>query len=352
MKIFKTPGIDEIFDLYVAYGYVESLIRSGASEVELVPAGGTYEVHGDADFREGLIDALREMLSMHIALARYSPKEGGKLISDVDFSAGANVNPSSWDSIPNHLQKIQERIKLNKPLKGIGGNRGITIPLALMPSAGKFLLKHFGVEGQNPVRAKTEEEILAYALAWVGFHHYTPYIRYNKGNTTWVHIYQIAPVEPIETFELLALKDLKKHLPHYYEERMGFLANRRLALLYHLLHTESLGALEVLTSKEFVIRSYTLEKAGNNQAIRSFGEENIGKLMDFLWKLKAKSTYHTVRFLDSLLRKDSDAALTLVDAVLNDRPEGLYMALRVARRSGVVSSRSVIEGMEAFIDET
>ncbi|WP_367884134.1 hypothetical protein [Thermococcus sp. JCM 11816] len=83
----------------------------------------------------------------------------------------------------------------------------------------------------------------------MGFHYYTPpYVKYTKGgNTTWVHIYQIAPVEEVDMISLLALKDIKMHLPHYYENSLDFLTNRRLALLYHLLHSESLGgALESL----------------------------------------------------------------------------------------------------------
>ncbi len=342
---FETPNIDLIFDLYVAYGYVESLVRAGAEEVILEPLGASYSIYADISeekFYRGLFDVLEEMLALHAALARHSPREGGKLTSDADFSAGANINNVYWDSIPRNLEKARESLERGKPPKG-----PVTMPITLMPSAGKYLLRHFGVHGGNPIKV----DLLNYALAWVGFHYYTPYLRYTKGDTTWVHVYQVAPAEEVDRVSLLALKDLKMHLPHYYEEHMDFLANRRLALLYHLLHSESLGALEVLTEKEFTIRSYTLEKAGNNQAVRSFGEEEVGKLMDFLWHLKKEDFYHAVRFLDSLLRNVPEGALAIVDAVLNERPEGFYHALKLAKRSKIVPSPRLVSAMEGFINE-
>ncbi|ASJ12046.1 type I-A CRISPR-associated protein Cas8a2/Csa4 [Thermococcus thioreducens] len=347
MKAYPTPGIDEVFDLYVAYGYVEALVRGGAEEVTLIPEGtargGYYTVEGNGDFEEGLASALEEMLSLHYALGNYSSREGGKVISDADFSAGANINNAYWDSVPSRLSTVLEKIVANKKT-----SRRYPVPITLMPSAGKFLPKHMGIQGGNPLKIDS----LSYALAWVGFHYYAPYVRYGKGNRTWVHIYQVAPQESLGLVELLALKDLKEHFPHYYEGSMDYLSNRRLALLYHLLHTESLGAIETVTRKSLIMRSYTLERDGNNQAIRSYGEEDIGKLMDFLWELKRRSTYYTVRFFDALLRKESEAVIAIIDAVLNDRPEGLYQGLRIAKRAGITPTQSVVEGMEAFMDET
>jgi len=344
---YSTPGIDEVFDLYVAYGYVEALIRGGAEEVALVPegaAGGSYySVEGDGDFRRGLIDALEGMLSLHYALGNHRSGEGGKVVSDADFSAGANVNNAYWDSVPSRLKDALEKLSAEKKLGG-----RYPLPITLMPSAGKFIPKHMGVQGGNPLKIDS----LNYALAWVGFHYYTPYIRYTKGTRTWVHIYQVASQEELNLVELFALKDLKKHFSHYYEANMGYLSNSRLALFYHLLHTESLGAVEAITKKSLLVRAYTLERDGNNQAIRSYGEEDIGKLIDFLWELKKRSTYHTVMFFDTLLRKESEAVLSIVDAVLNNRPEGLYLGLRIAKRAGITPPQSVVEGMEAYVDET
>ena len=363
MERYHTPGIDEVFDLYVAYGYVESLVRGRAREVTLIPAlvpgetvqKGYYTVKGDGNLREGLIDALEEMILLHYAIGNYRySREGVKVISDTDFSAGANVNNAYWEGVPNCLKEILLRILNNKSLKRVCNSKGITIPLTLMPSAGKFLPKRFGMEGQNPIKAKTEKEILSYALAWIGFHYYTPYLKYSKNKKNWVHIYQVAPQRALNLVDLLTLKDLKKHSPHYYEDNMDYLSNRRLALFYHLLHTESLGAIETITRKSLVMRSYTLwlDESTHNQAIRSYGEKDIGKLMDFLWELKRRSTYHTVRFFDALLRKESEAVIAIIDAVLNHRPEGLYCGLRMARRAGIIPPQSVVEGMEAFIDET
>lgn len=347
METYQTPGIDEVFDLYVAYGYVETLVRGGAEEVTLISEGTAqrsyYTVESDGDFRAGLIDVLEEMLSLHYAIGNYRSHEGGKVISDADFSAGANVNNAYWDSVPLRLGNVLEKLRTGKK---VGGK--YPIPITLMPSAGKFMPKHMGVQGGNPIKVDS----LSYALAWVGFHYYTPYIRYTKGNRTWVHIYQVSSQEDMNLIELLALRDLKKQFPHYYEANMSYLSNSRLALFYHFLHTESPGAIETVTRKSLLIRSYTLERDGNNQAIRSYGEEDIGKLMDFLWELKRRSTYRTVMFFDALLRKESEAVMTFIDAVLNDRPEGFYQGLRMAKRAGITPPQSVVEGVEAFIDET
>lgn len=342
---FKTPQIDPVFDLYVAYGYVESLVRSGTREIVLTPNGTSYSIQTDVsgeEFRHGLTDAIKEMLALHAALARHSPTEGGKLVSDADFSAGANINNVYWDSVPRTLKKVKESLEKKKSVKGTA-----TMPITLMPSAGKYMLKHFGAQGGNPIRV----DLFNYALAWVGFHYYTPYVKYTKGNTTWVHIYQITPVEETDMVSLLALKDLKMHLPHYYESNLEFLTNRRLALLYHLLHSESLGALELFSEKEFVIRSYTLEKSENNQAVRSFGEEEIGRLMDFLYELKRRDFYHAVRFIEDLLRKTTEGALALVDAVMNKRPEGFYAALKLGKKGGVIPSLELVEALEEIVYE-
>ena len=353
MAIYQTPGIDEIFDLYVAYGYVEALVRGGAGEVKLIPAPATgestqrsyYAVKGDGDIRDGLVDALEEMLSLHYALIKKTKRKEMRVVSRVDFSKGAVMEQGSQKNIPQYLSEILDFLGRNRD--NLLESKEYTVPLSLMPSAGKYVPQHF----KMPTKQR-KIAALSYALAWIGFHYYTPYVKYSKGSRTWVHIYQIAPQEELDLVELLALKDLKKHFPHYHEGKMDYLSNRRLALLHHLLHTESLGALETITQKFLVIRSYTLERDGNNQAIRSYGEEDIGKLMDFLWELKRRSTYYTVRFFNELLRKESEAAIAIIDAVLNSRPEGLYSGLRMAKRVGINPPQSVVEGMEAFIDET
>ncbi|ASJ08818.1 type I-A CRISPR-associated protein Cas8a2/Csa4 [Thermococcus siculi] len=345
-ETFKTPGIDPIFDLYVAYGYVESLVRGGAKEITLTPKGISYSLQTDIpeeEFRRGLTDALEEMLALHVALARHSPREGGKLVSDADFSAGANINNVYWDSIPRNLKKAKERLEAGKL-----PHDTVTMPITLMPSAGKYMPKHFGAQGGNPIKV----DLLNYALAWVGFHYYTPYVKYTKGDTTWVHIYQIAPAEEVDMISLLSLKDLKMALPHYYENSLDFLTNRRLALLYHLLHSESIGALEAFTKREFMIRSYTLEKSGNNQAVRSFGEEEIGRLMDFLYELKRRDFYHTVRFIEGLLRETTEGALAMIDAIMNERPEGFYTAINLGWKKGVIPSQEIITTLGEIINET
>ncbi len=338
--MFETPGIDEIFDLYVAYGISECLIRGGCENFELVPFGNKYKIVSkevDQDemenaLKNGLIDALEEMLALHRALMDGSG-------SEADFSRGANINNMYFSGIPKTLTEVKENLINNrKP----AGNE--TIPITLMPSAGKFLPKHFEVKGGNPIKI----DRINYSLAWVGFHFYTPYIKYEERDRAVVHVYALVPLESLKSIEILALKDLKKRLPHYWVE--DFMSNSKLALLYHLTHTESLGALEVLTKKSFSLRVYTLNREKKNQSIRYFDTQNIGKLMNFLWLLKRKSVYHAIKFVDELLKLDSEAGLSLVDAVLFDEVDGFYKALRIAKRSGVTISRKVVEGIQEYIN--
>ncbi|WP_367884133.1 hypothetical protein [Thermococcus sp. JCM 11816] len=100
-----------------------------------------------------------------------------------------------------------------------------------------------------------------------------------------------------------------------------------------------------------MIRSYTLEKSGNNQAVRSFGEEEIGKLIDFLWKLKRRDFFHTLRFIEGLLKGTTEGALALVDAVMNKRPEGFYAALKLGKKGGGIPSLEIVAALEEIIYE-
>ena len=344
---FETPGYDEILDLYIAYGYVECLIRAGVEEITLIPKGRRYviETNNPYPIEKGIVHALEDMLALHKALGRYSPKEGSKVVSNVDFSAGANINNVYWDGVPKMLDEIKNTLKSGKTLSP---KRKITIPMTTMPSAGKFMPKRYGVEGGNPVKADS----LSYALAWIGFHYYTSYLSYTKSNSTWVHIYALKPLEPLGLVEVLALKDLKKPVNSYYEKQGEFLSHRRQALLYHITHTESLGALEVLTGKRFTLLAYTLEKAGNNQAIRSYNEEDISKLIEFLWRLKAENPYYAVRFIDNLLRNDLEFSTAFIEGILYDKPDGIYTAIRGMQRSGKKVPQDVISAIQRWLDES
>ncbi len=336
--MLETPGVDEIFDLYVAYGMAECLVRKGIEDFELIPLGNKYKIVAKEEIRDenalknGLIDALEEMLALHQALMDSSGS------SEADFSRGANI-----DTDPHYLRKIEktfENIINNK--KELEEYK--TIPLPLMPFAGRFLPQYFSVKSGNPFKV----DRINYSLAWVGFHFYTPYIKYTEEGKTSIHIYALIPLESLNALEILALKDLKEKLPHYTE---NFMSNSKLALLYHLAHTETLGALEVLTKKSFSLKAYTLNKEKNNQTIRYFDTQNIGKLMKFLWMLKRKSVYHAIKFIDDLLlRVDSEAGLSFVDAVLFDEVDGFYKALRIAKRSKVNVPRKVVEGIQEYIN--
>jgi CRISPR-associated protein Csa4 len=141
-----------------------------------------------------MLNALEDMLSLHKAIGKYiSKKEGIKVVSDVDFSAGANINNVYWDGIPKTLEKIKENVKKGK----LSTKSNNTVPLTLMPAAGKYMPKIYGVKSGNPI--KIDE--FSYALAWIGFHYYTPYINVSDNRATYIHIYAIKSID--EGIELL-----------------------------------------------------------------------------------------------------------------------------------------------------
>jgi len=77
-----------------------------------------------------------------------------------------------------------------------------------MPAAGKYMPKIYGVKGGNPIKIDDSN----YALAWIGFHYYAPYINISDNRATYIHIYAIKPLEELGLIEILALKDLKKKM--------------------------------------------------------------------------------------------------------------------------------------------
>lgn len=324
---FETPSYGEILNTYIAYGVVESLLRAGVEELTLIPQGGKYIVKANAPkstLLAGISDAIEEMLSLHYALGRYSPKEGGRVVSDADFSAGANINNVYWSGVPSKLKEILEKSESGKRLSK---KRDITAPLTLIPTAGKFLPEMYRMKGGNPIKMNE----LDYALAWIGFHYYAPYINISEGKSTYVHVYLPMPLEPLNLVEVLSLKDLKSQKSHYYLSSNKPLTNSKVALFYHLTHTETLGALETITKKKFTLAMYTLEKIGNNQAVRSFGELNIANLMDFLWRFKSTNPYYALRFVDAL-KDDIELALEFIDGILYEDPDAVYLAIRGLKR--------------------
>jgi len=343
--LFETPGYNEIFDLYIAYGAAECLVRDGIENLKFFPRGNKYYIVVEESnvniknrIKNGMLHALEDMLSLHKAIAKYIPKkEGIKIISDVDFSKGANINNVYWDGVPETLEEIKENIK-----KGKLSTKKKTVPLTLMPAAGKYMPKFYGVKGNNPI----EIIYFYYALAWIGFHYYTPYINVSDNRATYIHIYAIKPLEELELIEILALKDLKKKINKYQIERDKFLVNKKLALLYHLTHTESISALEIITKKHFSIVSYTLEKVGNNQAIRSFGEYDLSKLMDFLWYLKATDFYNAVQFIDNILKNDLEISLNFIDGILYDNLDAIYLAIRKLKKVPFPIIKAIIRYFE------
>ncbi len=328
--IIETSGYNNILDIYIAYGIVESLVRAGAEELTLIPLGNKYIIETenfDGSFEKGIVDAIEDMLSLHKAFGRHSPKEGGKIISDVDFSAGANINNVYWDGVPRTLERIKNNFE--KPNNSLLQKRNNTVPITLMPTAGKYIPKIFGVEKRNPIKI----DDLNYALSWIGFHYYTPYISVSTKDATYVHIYAIKPIETINLVEVLALKDLKKKISNYYIGGDGkFFAHKKTALLYHIAHTESIGALETILKKRFMVVAYTLERIGNNQAVRAFGEYDISKLMDFLCYLKKENPYHAIRFVDTILYSELEISVAFIDSVLYDDVNLMYNSIRGLKR--------------------
>ncbi|WP_456472599.1 type I-A CRISPR-associated protein Cas8a2/Csa4 [Methanocaldococcus sp.] len=343
---FETPGYSEILDLYIAYGMVECLVREGVEDLKLFQMGDKYYIvvkESDVNIMDGMLDALEDMLSLHKAIGKYvSSKEGVKIISDVDFSAGANINNVYWDGIPKTLEKIKESIKKGK----LFTKKNNAVPLTLMPTAGKYMPKNYGVKSGNPIKI----DDFNYALAWIGFHYYTPYINILDNKATYVHIYAIKPLEKLEVIEILALKDLKKKINKYQIKTDKFFVNKKLALLYHLTHAESIGALEIITKKNFSVIGYTLEKINNNQAVRSYGEYDLSKLMDFLWNLKSIDFYNTIKFVDTILKSDIEVSTTLIDGILYDDLDAIYSAIRELKIVRIPPSiiQSILEWFRNF----
>ncbi len=324
--MFETPGYNEVLDTYIAYGIVESLVRAGAGELTLIPIGNKYIIETenfDGSLEKGIVGALEDMLSLHNVLSKKRiTNEGEKIISDVDFSAGANVEQSTKYKAPERLEDALNKLKNGDTLSK--NNKNITVPLSLMPIAGKYLLKMYGVKGNNP----TKIDEFNYVLAWIGFHYYTPYINVSTNDATYVHIYAVKPIKTINLVEVLALKDLKKKISNYYIGDGKFFTHIKPALLYHIAHTESIGALEAILNKQFTVVAYTLERISNNQAVRAFGEYDISKLMDFLWYLKKENPYHAIRFVDAILRSELEISIAFIDAILYDDLGSVYNAIR------------------------
>ena len=343
--LFETPGYNEIFDLYIAYGAAECLVRDGIENLKFFPRGNKYcivveesSVNIKNRIENGMLHALEDMLSLHKAI---STRKGIKIISDVDFSTGAIVEHQTQYKTPERLDKILNKLKNGESLSN--KNEKETIPLPLMPAAGKYIPKFYGVKGGNP---KIDDFFYYYALAWIGFHYYTPYINVSDNRTTYIHIYAIKPLEELELIEILALKDLKKKINKYQIKKDKFFVNKKLALLYHLTHTESISALEIITKKHFSIVSYTLEKVGNNQAIRSFGEYDLSKLMDFLWYLKATDFYNAVQFIDNILKNDLEISLNFIDGILYDNLDAIYLAIRKLKKVPFPIIKAIIRYFE------
>jgi len=343
--MFETPGYSEVLDTYIAYGIVESLVRAGAEELTLIPLGNKYRIkteNFDGSLEKGILNALEDMLSLHKAFGRPSPKEGGKIISDVDFSAGANINNVYWDGIPRTLERIKN--DLRKSNSKLSQKKSIPVPITLMPTAGKYIPKTFDMEKGNPIKI----DDLNYVLAWMGFHYFTPYINVSTKGATYIHIYAIKPTKTINLLEVLALKDLKKKISDYYIRDSNFFMYMKTTLLYHMAHTESIGALETILKKQFTVVAYTLERIGNNQAVRAFGEYDISKLMDFLWYLKKENPYYSIQFVDTLLHSGTEVSIAFVDAILYDDFDSIY---NVFRKLKINVNPSIIKAIQGWFND-
>lgn len=331
---FETPGYHNTLDTYIAYGYAESLIRAGAKQLTLNPLGTQYEIRAKNftdNLNKGIINALEDMLSLHKAVGRYSSaktrrQEGTESL--IDFSMGVNTEWTHWKGTPKKLEAIKDKLKKGGVLSNSENETAI---IQLLPTAGKYLPKHFGVKGGNPIKM-TEVE---FALAWIGFHYYVPYIKTSTKKTDYTHFYPLKPLTPLNLLEVLALKDLKTKVGTYFRTGNNFFTNKKLAMLYYLAHVESIGVLETVMGKPITTLSYTVEQSGNTKAIRSFGEYDVSRLMDFLSRLKRVDPFHTVLLIEQLTGHDLEFALAFVDGILYNDLDCIYNAIRGLRRNKV-----------------
>lgn len=321
----ETPGYDEIFDLYVAYGIIESLVRSGCKELALIPIGKKYIIKFiNGELETGMINALTDMLSLHYAIS-----VNGE--SYIDFSRGANINNVYYKSktaVYKRLEMTRQYLIENNG-KELYKDSKVTIPLPLMPNAGKYMTTPYKVPN-----SPTKTSYFYFALGWIGFHYYTPYINLSdRNNETYIHIFCVKPLEPLSLLEVLSIKDLKSFVNRQ-NKRTSFV-NKKIALLYYLSHLESLGAIETIINKHFSVINYTLENINNKQAIRSFSKYELSKLMDFLWNLKKDAPLQAIKFLDRIIiGKKTDKnielgnALDFIDGILYDNLESIYNCIR------------------------
>ena len=341
---FQTPKIAEILDLHMAYGLIECSVRGGAEEAYMTPDGIGYLIRTigpDDSVWKGMIDALEEMLSLHKAVGRaLRTNRGVFFVSDVDFSAGAVVEQASQRLIPQYLESILDSLRANTFSNVEFSERNAhsrfreryTVALPIEPSIGKYYRDMYGAPAErHPFR---KINALDYALAWIGFHFYAPYLKLSVGQDIYIHIYPVKPLQKMNLIEALSIKDLKSPLGKLGSQRRNSSLDRRVAFLKYLTNLESVGALETSLRKELSIRSFTLEKVKRSQAVRSYMKIDLSKLMNFIWRLKAWDYLRAVRFLNSLTDSDMEISVPFIESILNGDPDGMYTSLRNLRRSG------------------
>ncbi len=358
---FQTPKIAEILDLHMAYGLIESSVRGGAEEAYMTPDGIGYLIRTigpDDSVWKGMIDALEEMISLHKAVGRALKTSGEVfLVSDVDFSAGAVVEQGSQRKIPQYLESILDSLRANSFSNVEFSERRAhskfkekyTVALPIEPSIGKYCRDMYGAPaGGHPFR---KINALDYALAWIGFHFYTPFLHLSVGQDTYIHIYPVKPLQEMDLIEVLSIKDLKHPVSKLGFQRENSSLDTRVALLRYLTNLESVGALETSLRKELTVRSFTLERVGRRQAVRSYMKIDLSKLMNFIWKLKAWNYLKAIRFLNYLVDSDMEIAVPFIESVLNGDMDGMYISLRNLKRAGRWIDADLIRRLIAWFRE-
>ena len=366
----QTPRVSEILSLHIAYGLVESLVRGGAENIRMIPEGISYQILAEtsnSSIHEGMLDALEEMMSLHEALKR--PEKRGIFLSRVDFSSGAVLNSMSQKKISGYLEEILDEIK-GHPFsdndfseyagegkeakvprsrkKVLGGRKKYPVGLTIDPSIGKYYkFTYRAIPDTHPYR---KIGALWYALAWIGFHYYTPFLNVSTGEETYVHIYPVKPLQEMNFIEVLSLKDLKSLWSFQNINKNSFL-ERRIALLMYLKNLESIGALETALNKELRVISFTVERDRNRKvAVRSFMKIDLSRLMRFIWSLKRWNYFRAMKFFHLLEEADIEVSLPFVESILNGDLEGIYISLRGLRRENKPIDRGIIARIIEFFE--
>ncbi len=347
----------KILNTHIMYGLVESLLRGGVRDVRVFPQGEGYRIQANFTWHqllEGIKLALHDMLALHFATGHVVKINKLKaIISNVSFSGGVFLDPpQNIQRYPRELQAILEyleranlhskqtleEMKSTKSFISDGRSKHLVVLEQLDPTVSKWIGFYSYEEGGRISR-------LEYALAWIGLHYYSTISKVLRKSSQMVIIAQYPPLESVETWELLLIKDIATGLVDDKENywRIGV----EYGLFRKLLDVSLPPSIErVLGLSKFGMVLYAQERSGA-KGWRVFRQLELPKLWDFVSHLKIVALYDLTKFVRVLKElersKDNkegiDDALAqlgrgIYSAVVFNDVNSLYAAIRGLKRLG------------------